>query len=120
MNDRTASDVVRNDKRFVYLKSHVQSIEVKFVASLSRGLRGYGPRGREVLKFLDRCLESDPTGNIIYGVVVLLLCQLVYKSSLSCIYDGNFSFDGTGSGKIANLVEFLCERHKHPFNGFTS
>jgi len=72
---------------------------------------------KEVLKFPNRCLESDPTGNIIYGVVLLLLSQL---ASLSCIYDGKYSFDGTGSGKIANLVEFLCERHKHPFNGSTS
>ena len=75
---------------------------------------------KEVLKFPNCCLESDPTDNIIYGIVLLLLSQLVYKSFLSCIYDGNFSFDGTGSGKIANLVEFLCERHKHPFNGSTS
>jgi len=43
VNDRTASDVARNDKRLAYLKSHVRSVEARFVASLSRGLRGYGP-----------------------------------------------------------------------------
>jgi len=108
----------------MYLKLHVQSIEAKFVASLSRGLRGYGLQEREgekeVLKFPNCCLESNLTGNIIYDLVLLLLSQLVYKSSLRCIHDRIFSFDGTGSGKIANLVEFLCERHNHPFKGSTS
>jgi len=43
--------------------------------------------------------QSDPTGKITYGWVLLVLHQLVCKSSLSHIYDRIFSFDGIDPAK---------------------